>query len=107
MDIIGMTAVPEAQLAREAGICYAMMAHITDFDCWHESEEDVSVDAIIKVLKENAAGAGEMIRIAVKAIPERGACACHAALKDCVMTSKDRIPKETRENLDLIIGKYL
>jgi len=106
-DIIGMTAVPEAQLAREAEICYAAMAHVTDYDVWHESEEPVSVEAIIRILLANAEVAKQAIQNVVPLLPPDRACECAFALRDALITRRDLIPPEVRRELDLLVGKYL
>ncbi len=107
VDVIGMTNAPEAKLAREAEICYATIAMATDYDCWHESEEDVSVEAVIKTLMENVAKAKKLISNVVDKIPEERNCICKNALKDAIMTPKDKIPLETLRNLEPIISKYI
>ena len=107
-SVIGMTNLQEAKLSREAEICYATVALVTDYDCWHETEEDVSVEAILKVLKENADSARAMVREALKKIPEkRENCSCRDALKNCIVTDPNLIPEETKEKLSLIIKKYI
>ncbi len=107
MDIIGMTAVPEAQLAREAEICYATMAHVTDYDVWHESEETVTVEAVIRSLLANTEVAQQAIRNVATAIPEERTCGCGSALADAIITQRDAITAETRERLGLLVGAYL
>ncbi len=107
MDIIGMTAVPEAQLAREAEICYATMAHVTDYDVWHETEETVTVEAVVKNLLANAEVARQAIRKLVPALPEGRTCDCPHALRDAIITDRKMIPDQVRKDLDLLIGKYL
>ena len=106
-SVIGMTALPEAKLAREAEICYTTMALVTDYDCWHESEETVSVDLIVSNLLKNVASSQEIIRGLVPTIPRERQCACASALRDAIITSPERIPRETRDRLSLIAGKYL
>ncbi len=108
MDIIGMTTSPEAFLAREAEICYAVMAHVTDYDVWHETEEEVTVEAVIRVLQQNTALAEAAIRALVPQLAdlERG-CECGEALSTAIITDRDAIPEETKENLAPIVGKYL
>ena len=106
MSIIGMTASPEAFLAREAELCYAIMAHVTDYDVWHISEEPVSVEMVIRTLMHNT----EVAQKAVVALVENlknADCACQHALQDAIITARDRIPAGTRQKLDLLIGKYL
>lgn len=107
MDIIGMTAVPEAQLAREAEICYATMAHVTDYDVWHETEETVTVEAVIKNLLANAEVAKQAIQNLVPALPEARTCDCQHALRDAIITNRDVVPEQLKKDLGLLIGKYL
>jgi len=106
-DVIGMTNLQEAKLAREAEICYATAAMVTDYDCWHEGHDDVTVDQIVAVLNQNAANAGRVIRAAVAAMPQDRSCACASALQHAILTNPAAIPAATREKLDLIVGKYL
>lgn len=106
-DVIGMTNLQEAKLAREAEICYATMAMVTDYDCWHESHDAVTVEQIIAVLNQNAANAAKVVRAAVAAMPSERTCACASALKFAILTQPSAIPAATREKLDLILGKYL
>ena len=106
-DIIGMTALPEAKLAREAEICYATLACITDYDCWHESEEDVTVEMVVANLSKNVATSKDILRSILSDIPDRRDCLCSDALKDSIITSPDRVTSEIKERLHLIIGKYL
>jgi 5'-methylthioadenosine phosphorylase len=107
MDIIGMTAVPEAQLAREAEICYATMAHVTDYDVWHETEETVTVEAVVKNLLANAEIAKQAIQNLVPMLPEKRTCACQHALREAIITNPDAIPEQVKKDLGLLIGKYL
>ncbi len=107
VDVIGMTNLPEARLAREAEICYATLALATDYDCWHETEEDVSVEAVLEVLRNNVEKAGEILRAVVKKIPEERDCLCSRALENAIITDSEQIPKWVREELDLLIGKYV
>ena len=106
-DVIGMTNLQEAKLAREAEICYATMAMVTDYDCWHESHDAVTVDQIVAVLNQNAANAAKVVRAAVAAMPRERNCACATALQFAILTNADAVPQATREKLELIIGKYL
>ena len=106
-SIIGMTNLTEAKLAREAEICYGVIALSTDYDCWHDAHADVSVDAIIAIIKANVATAKLIIRRAVGSISGERGCPCASALKYAVISDTSVIPVETRENLELIIGKYL
>lgn len=107
MDIIGMTNLQEAKLAREAEICYATMAMVTDYDCWHEEEEDVTVEAIIQNLMKNAELAKKVIRAVVPKISGERTCICSNALQYALITDRKSIPEETKQQLDLLVGKYL
>ncbi len=108
VDIIGMTALPEAKLAREAEICYACMAHVTDYDVWHESVETVTLSMVLENLTANVTLAQNAIRHVVEKIPDqRGGCPCPTALKDAIVTSPDLIPAKIKEDLKPIVGKYL
>ncbi len=106
VDVIGMTNLPEAKLAREAEICYSTIALSTDYDCWHEGEEDVSVAAVIATVKKNVALAKRILQLAVERIPAERKCACTSACASAVMTSPDHISAASRERLSLIMGKY-
>jgi 5'-methylthioadenosine phosphorylase len=108
VDVIGMTNVQEAKLAREAEICYATMALVTDYDCWHEDEDDVSVEALLEVLRSNADLAKRVLRDAVASMPaDRSGCGCRDALKYAIITPREAIPTETRSRLSAILGRYL
>jgi 5'-methylthioadenosine phosphorylase len=107
MSIIGMTAVPEAFLAREAELCYAVMAHVTDYDVWHISEAPVTVDMVIRILNQNTARAQRAVRNLVKNLPDERTCACEHALASALITSPEAIPPATRQKLDLLVNKYL
>ncbi|MEW6376275.1 MAG: S-methyl-5'-thioadenosine phosphorylase [Thermodesulfobacteriota bacterium] len=107
VDIIGMTNLPEAKLAREAEICYATIAFATDYDCWHEEAGDVSIGEVLRVLAESAKTAKSAIRYAVKHLPEKRECLCATALKYALITGKKFIPEQTRKDLEPIIGKYI
>ncbi|HVJ09238.1 MAG TPA: S-methyl-5'-thioadenosine phosphorylase [Acidisarcina sp.] len=106
-DVVGMTNLQEAKLAREAEICYATMAMVTDYDCWHESHDAVTVEQIVAVLNQNATNAAKVVRAAVAAMPRERTCACATALQYAILTHADAVPQATREKLELIIGKYL
>jgi 5'-methylthioadenosine phosphorylase len=106
-DVIGMTNLQEAKLAREAEICYATMAMVTDYDCWHPGHDDVTVEQIVAVLNQNAANAAKVVRAAVAAMPTERKCACATALQYAIITNPAAVPAETRERLDLLVGKYL
>ena len=110
MDIIGMTALPEAKLAREAELCYATIACVTDYDCWHESEESVTVEMVIGNLSANVANAQRILRNVAHKIPaDRTAntCECPTALSSAIMTNASLIPAEAKEKYRLLIGKYI
>ncbi len=106
-DIIGMTNLQEAKLAREAEMCYATLAMVTDYDCWHEGHADVTVDQVIAVMHQNTANAERAVRHAVGLLPRERSCACATAAKFAIMTSREAIPAATRERLDLLYGRYL
>ncbi|MCC6545078.1 MAG: S-methyl-5'-thioadenosine phosphorylase [Nitrospirae bacterium] len=107
VDIIGMTNVTEAKLAREAELCYSTIALVTDYDCWHMEEEAVTTDAIIAILNKNVDISKKIIKEAVGRVSTDSGCGCRNALKDAIITSREGIPSETREKLGLIIGKYI
>jgi 5'-methylthioadenosine phosphorylase len=102
-----MTNLQEAKLAREAEICYATAAMVTDYDCWHEGHDSVTIEQIVAVMNQNAANAGRVVRAAVAAMPRERKCACASALQYAILTSPEAIPPTAREKLDLLIGKYL
>ena len=109
-DVIGMTALPEAKLAREAELCYATVACVTDYDVWHESEQAVSVDLVVANLKRNIANAARIIRTVAPLLPtDRSAvpCACQDALANAIMTERGMISTPLRERYELLLGKYL
>ena len=107
VDVIGMTNLQEAKLAREAEICYATMALVTDYDVWHETEDDVSVESVVAVLRQNVRTARVILREAVRMIPPARTCACGHALRDAIITARERIPAEVKRDLAPIVGKYL
>lgn len=107
LDIIGMTASPEAFLAREAEICYTTMAHVTDYDVWHVSEETVTVDMVIRTLSKNISIAQETIKQMVTIIDDSAACDCQDALQHALITDRDHIDPEKQHQLELLINKYL
>ena len=107
MDVIGMTNLQEAKLAREAEICYVTIALVTDYDCWHESHESVSVDMIVTNLQQNSRNAQLIIRQAVKNLPQNRTCLCAEALKFALITDRALIPADARDRLQHIVGKYL
>jgi len=105
-DIIGMTSLPEAKLCREAEICYQPMAMVTDYDCWHTTEEGVSVDLIVATLQANTQLAKEIIRQLTKNLPKSSECPCRHALRGAIMTDMTKVPKETLDALGPVIAKY-
>ncbi len=107
MSIIGMTAAPEAFLAREAEMCYAIMAHITDYDVWHVSEAPVTVEMVIKILNRNTAAAQEAVRNLVKTLTPDRTCECVNAMSTAIITNPAVIPAATRQDLDPLVKKYL
>lgn len=107
MSIIGMTASPEAFLAREAEICYATMAHVTDYDVWHVSETPVTVEIVIQTLHRNTSLAQEAVRSLARNLKSKRECECAEALSTALITRKDVIRAETRQKLDLLVRKYL
>lgn len=107
MSVIGMTTSPEAFLAREAEICYAVMAHVTDYDCWHVSSEPVSVEMVIEVLNRNTDVARQAVRNLARHLSPLRDCNCQDALASALITDPNRIPQETRERLHLLISKYI
>lgn len=106
-DVIGMTNVTEAKLAREAEICYATIAMITDYDCWHPDHESVTVAQIIATLNQNATNAQNVLREAIKTLPSERACKCGDALKHAIITDPKVVPAKTKKNLAAILKKYL
>jgi 5'-methylthioadenosine phosphorylase len=107
VDLIGMTNLQEAKLAREAEICYVTLALVTDYDCWHPSHDSVTVDMIVANLQQNSRNAQAILRQAVVDLPEQRSCGCGDALKYALITDRARIPAETAEKLRPIVGKYL
>ena len=107
MDVIGMTNLQEAKLAREAEICYATVAMVTDYDCWHPHHDSVTVDQIVAVLLKNAENACSVVRATVAAMPVGQSCKCGSALAHAILTDRDKIPPATRQKLKLILDKYL
>jgi len=107
VQVIGMTNMQEAKLAREAELCYTTLALVTDYDCWHLEEADVSVEALLANLRANARTAAEVVRLAVASLPDRDACACSHALADALLTQPGKAPAATLERLAPIVGRYL
>jgi 5'-methylthioadenosine phosphorylase len=106
-DVIGMTNLQEAKLAREAEICYATMAMVTDYDCWHPDHDSVTVDQVVKVLHTNADNAARVVKQAVALMPKDRKCKCGSALQFAILTDPTRIPVGTRQKLSLLLDKYL
>lgn len=107
MAIIGMTACPEAFLAREAEMCYSTMAHVTDYDVWHLTEKPVNVEMVVKTLHKNTALAQKAVQFLVEQLPYERSCACDHALEHAFITQKEMISGKTRQKLDLLVKKYL
>ena len=107
MDVIGMTNLQEAKLAREAEICYVTVAMVTDYDCWHPHHDSVTVNQIVAVLVKNAENATRVVRETVAAMPAERTCKCGSALAHAILTDRDKIPPATRRKLGLILDKYL
>src|SRR5882672_11484856 len=107
MDVIGMTNLQEAKLAREAEICDVTVAMVTDYDCWHPHHDSVTVDQIVGVLLKNAENACNVVREAVAAMPQTRACKCAVSLAHAIITERGQIPAATRQKLSLILDKYL
>ncbi len=106
-DIIGMTALPEAKLAREAEICYATVAMVTDYDVWHPDHDAVTVEMVVGNLLKNAETSKRIVRQAVQTMPGARTCLCGSALKDAIITARDRIPDQLKRDLAPLIGKYV
>ena len=106
-DVIGMTNLQEAKLAREAEICYATMAMVTDYDCWREGHDSVTLEEILSVLHGNAENAARVVRAAVAGMPAQRTCACATAAQTAIVTQRDLIPAATKERLAPLFGKYL
>lgn len=105
-DVIGMTALPEAKLAREAEICYAILACATDYDCWHDSHEEVSAEMIVANLLKNVEVSRQAVRLALGGLPAQRGCPCATALRDALVTPMALVPPDTRERLWPLIAKY-
>ena len=107
MDVIGMTNLQEAKLAREAEICYATVAMVTDYDCWHPEHDAVTVETVISYLNKNAENACDVVRHTVADMPKTRKCKCGSALEYAILTDRSKIPPETRRKLNLLLDKYL
>ena len=106
-DVIGMTNLQEAKLAREAEICYVTVAMVTDYDCWHPHHDEVTVEQVISVLTQNAEHAANVVKASVAAMPKTRSCKCGSALKHAILTNPAEVPAETKEKLKLILEKYV
>ncbi|MBI5192625.1 MAG: S-methyl-5'-thioadenosine phosphorylase [Nitrospirae bacterium] len=106
VDVIGMTNVTEAKLAREAEICYSTIALVTDYDCWHQEEADVTTDAIIEILNQNVETSKKIIKEALNNLSDDRTCVCSHAMSNAILTARESIAPETKERLKEIIGKY-
>jgi 5'-methylthioadenosine phosphorylase len=106
VDVIGMTNMPEAKLAREAELCYATLALVTDYDVWHDTHESVSVEAVVRNLQRNVATAKDVLARVIPGLPRARSCACPRLLENAVITSPSAFPRATRRRLQLLIGKY-
>jgi 5'-methylthioadenosine phosphorylase len=107
VDVIGMTNIPEAKLAREAEICYATIALATDYDCWRSSEAAVTADAVVKVLMENVSKSKALLKEVIAKLPTGRDCHCGQALENAIITDRNKIPAKIKSQLDIIVGKYL
>ncbi|MGA3325252.1 MAG: S-methyl-5'-thioadenosine phosphorylase [Terriglobia bacterium] len=107
MDIIGMTSLQEAKLAREAEICYAVLAMVTDYDCWHPEHDAVTVTQVLDYLSRNVENSQKIVRRAVRSLPEARNCPCVSALAHAILTDRNKIPAAAKKKLALLVGKYL
>lgn len=107
IDIIGMTNMPEAKLAREAEICYSTLAAVTDYDCWHPQQESVTIDMVIQNLMKNTENAKKIVAKVIKNLPPERSCSCKESLRHAIITDRKLIPTKTKKDLGIIIGKYI
>jgi len=107
MDLIGMTSLPEAKLAREAEICYATLAMVTDYDCWHPQHDAVTVNVVLEYLTRNVENSQKILLKAIRAMPRQRNCNCASALAHAILTDRRRISPKARKRLSLLVGKYL
>ena len=107
IDVVGMTASPEAKLAREAEMCYATLAIVTDYDCWHPGHESVTAEMILTNLRKGVDTVKRVLKLLLPSIPERRDCACASALKHAVVTDAKYVPENKKKELELLIGRYL
>jgi len=106
-DLIGMTALPEAKLAREAEICYGTIAMVTDYDVWHPDHDSVTAEMIVRNLLQNAENGKDIVRQVVRTLPAERVCSCGSALKDAIITARDHIPANVKRDLAPVIGRYI
>jgi 5'-methylthioadenosine phosphorylase len=106
-DVIGMTNLQEAKLAREAEICFSTLAMVTDYDCWHPAEESVTAEQILRVLGRNAGTARAVLRAAVRRLPVPRGCECANALKYALVSAPDQVPADVKRELEPIVGRYV
>lgn len=106
-SVVGMTALPEAKLAREAEICYATLACVTDYDCWHESHETVTVEMVVANLQRNVNTAKRIVKLAASRISQQRNCGCSTALQNAIITAPEHIPEQIKKDLAPLIGKYV
>jgi 5'-methylthioadenosine phosphorylase len=106
-DVVGMTNLQEAKLAREAEICYATLAMVTDYDCWHDGHADVTTEQVLAVMNKNGENAIKVVRAAIAALPAKRGCNCQSALRDAIITKHSVVPFATRQRLRLVLDKYL
>lgn len=102
-SVIGMTALPEAKLAREAQMCYATLALVTDYDCWHETEEEVSIDMVVANMRKNVVASEKILKTVVSSIPNQRDCICSESLNNAIITDLDQVPEETKQRLSVIM----
>lgn len=107
MDVIGMTNLQEAKLAREAELCYATVAMVTDYDCWHPGHDAVTVQEVVSNLLKNAENANKVLLQAIEKMPAERTCRCGSTLANAILTDRSKIPPQTRQKLELLIGKYV
>ncbi|UCC95623.1 MAG: S-methyl-5'-thioadenosine phosphorylase, partial [Candidatus Omnitrophota bacterium] len=107
MDIVGMTNMTEARLAREAEMCFVTLAAVTDYDCWHQTQGAVTVDVILDNLAKNIDNAKKILKRVISQMPHQRTCSCREVLKYAIVTNPKAIPQETKEKLGIIIGKYI
>jgi 5'-methylthioadenosine phosphorylase len=107
MDVIGMTNMGEAKLAREAQICYVTLAAVTDYDCWFKSQKNVTADMVVQNLLKNVHNSKQILKNTVKNIPQSRSCGCGTALKDAIVTDRKFIPSKLKKDLHIIIGDYI